>query len=240
MRSWIRSACLAAGFVLAAGAAAQAAIHWTMDILPTSSTTVSPGGSVNYELVGVISGDANLGLALAGVDVHASYAIPNGLPPVLPGPEMYNFVRPWGLTNPPGPADDNPLNPSGYGGTPDGDDWLRQIGGGQNTIGNTPGGAPYPIGHTIEGIGLTPVQIAFGVANLPTTPGTYTLSLSTPFANALTEFRGYNADGYPMYAVSEMITGFGQQSFSVTVLPEPASGLLLIGCAALATRLRRR
>jgi len=224
--------------VLVAASASHATITWTMDLLPTSSTTVVPGGSVSYEIVGVLGGDANMGLALTSVDLHASYATPNGLPRALPGPDMYSFVRPWGYTNPPGPADDDPLNPSGYGGTPMGDTWLKQIGGGQNTIGNAPEGAPFPIGDVVLGIGQTPVQVAFGATNLPTVPGVYTLTLSALSANAITAATGLNLYGRPTYAVDAATSYLGQASFDITVLPEPAS--LLVALALTPWVLRRR
>ena len=133
----------------------------TVDLVPTSPTTVAPGGSVSYEMVGLLSGDPSQGLALWGISLHSSYAIPGGLPQAEPGPEMASFVKPDGWTN-----------PAGYGGTPIGDDLLLQIGGGQNTIGNT-GPQPFPIGQVVLDIGLSPVILATGVANLPTVPGDY-------------------------------------------------------------------
>jgi len=221
--------------------ATRASVTWTLDLLPVSSTTVNPGGSIQYQVVGQLGGDTSLGLALWGVDLHASYAIPGGLPRLLPGPQMYNFVRPNGLTNPPGPADDNPLNPSGYGGTPDGDDWLRQMGGGQNTFGNAPeSGVPYPVGPVSLGVGLDPVQLAFGTAYLPTTPGVYSLTISTSFANAIDHYSGQSIYGRPIYSVNEAVSLFGQASFDVIVLPEPQGGLLLLSWAMVACRREMR
>ncbi|HRX85413.1 MAG TPA: dockerin type I domain-containing protein [Phycisphaerae bacterium] len=62
----------------------------------------------------------------------------------LSGPGFSND----GLTNPKASP-----NLSGYSGTCDGSGALLQLGGGQNTIGNTPGGAPYPIGSVVTGVG---------------------------------------------------------------------------------------
>jgi hypothetical protein len=88
-----------------------------------------------------------------------------------------------GLTNPSASA-----NLSGYSGTCDGANGLLQIGGGQNTIGNTPGGAPYPIGAVVTGVGNNAwTTIAEGFIDASSLSGTETLTLAvdTSFANTL-------------------------------------------------------
>ena len=208
---------------LLTGSSAYATI-FTMDIVATSTTTVGPGGSVDYQLVGELS-EGSMGLALFGVDLHSSYSMPGGLPGLLPPPHMYSFVRPYGVTNPPGPADDDPANPSGYGGTPMADNWLAQIGGGQNTIGNAPGEEPFPIGDVVLDVANTPTVLAFGTAYLPTTPGEYYLELSDLFANVIT---GPGVGDPPVFPVEEAEGVFGTPVLNITVVPEPASIAALI------------
>ncbi len=199
---------------------------FTVDLVPTSPTTVSPGGSVSYEMVGMLSGDPSLGLALWGVNLHSSYAIPGGLPQAEPGPEMGSFVMPEGLTN-----------PAGYGGTPVDDDWLLQIGGGQNTIGNMGPEPPYPIGQVVLGIGLSPVILATGIADLPTVPGDYQLEISDLFANVITSGSGDPPPAVYEVATADTVIGLG--SFDIVVVPEPAAvSLLALGGLLVARRWR--
>jgi hypothetical protein len=200
--------------------AATAVVYFDVDIVPTTAVSVQPGGSVGYQIVGHLSGDASLGLALWGIDLHSSYSIPNGLPQAMPGPELWSFVRPYGLTN-----------PAGYGGTPNGDDWLWQLGGGQNTIGNT--GPSFPNGPVVEGVGLSPVVLAYGQANLPADPGAYALTLSTLFANSLREPNGL------AYYVDEAVGRITTPTLSMTVLPEPSLGFLMLSAAGIFAARRR-
>lgn len=218
--------------LLGAASSTAEATLLNIDIVPTSSTTVAPGGSVTYDLIGVLSGEPTLGLGLFGVDLRSSWSIPGSLPRLLPGPEMYSFVRPQGLTNPPGPEDDDPLNPSGYGGTPLGDDWLAQIGGGQNTIGNTPP-PDFPIGDVVLGIADNPVQLAFGVAHLPTTPGVYSLDLSEGLATVITGL----GPPYPVESVTAVV--FPTPSLMITVVPEPGM-ICVVGVGGLMLSKRRQ
>lgn len=105
-----------------------------------------------------------------------------------------------GLTNPSGSP-----NISGYSGTCDGAAGLLQIGGGQNTIGNTVGGAPYPVGAVVSGRGNSGWQvIATGSIDVPAMADgeSVTLTPDTVFANTLDNFAG----GSP-FAVSEVLSG---------------------------------
>ncbi len=187
----------------------------TVDIMPTSSAVVGPGGSVSYEIIGLLSGAPSLGLALWGIDLHSSYAIPDGLPQLSPGPEMDSFLF---LTN-----------PAGYGGTPSGFDWLLQIGGGQNTIG-VPDSLPV-----VEGIGLSPVVLATGLANLPEEEGTYQLEISNLFGNVLA---GEGVGDPPVYPVAPVTPIIDVSSFDIIVVPEPTTLTLLAvgGCALMGRR----
>ncbi len=215
-----------AGVVLVYPVTGVLASVFTVDLLPTSPTTVAPGGSVSYEMVGLLSGDPSLGLALWGVSLHSSYAIPGGLPQAEPGPEMSSFVPPEGIAN-----------PAGYGGTPIGDDLLLQIGGGQNTMGNTGPDPPAPIGQVVLGIGFSPVVLATGFANLPTVPGIYQLDIFDLFANTIRSGSGGPPpEVYPVDAADTVI-GFG--SFDIVVVPEPATVAILVLGGLIATRRRR-
>ena len=95
-----------------------------------------------------------------------------------PGPGFSN----WGLTNPSASP-----NLSGYSGTCNGAGKLLQLGGGQNTIGNTPGGAPYPIGAVVTGKGNGGwVTIAEGDIDASSlAAGAWTVAVDTVFANTI-------------------------------------------------------
>jgi hypothetical protein len=86
------------------------------------------------------------------------------------------------LTNP-----SSSPNLSGYSGTCDGAGDLLQLGGGQNTIGNTPGGAPYPIGAVVPGKGNGGwTTIAAGDIFVTLAVGEdYFVSVDTVFANTI-------------------------------------------------------
>ncbi|HUW81922.1 MAG TPA: hypothetical protein VMZ31_03880 [Phycisphaerae bacterium] len=172
------------GLLTAVVAIAYAGSAWgatfTVEIAATSSTTVGPGGSVSYEITGVVSDDGNLGLGIFGVDLQTDTVVAQlG---ATEGPSCGPFVKNAGITN-----------PAGYGGTADSDD-LLQIGGGQNTIGNDPNDPnlpAYPGGVVVEVIALgTPAVLATGSVTAPTTEGTYNVSLANPFASVLVEDMG--------------------------------------------------
>jgi len=105
----------------------------------------------------------------------------------------------YGLTNPSGSP-----NISGYSGTCDGNNGLLQIGGGQNTIGNTVGGAPYPIGAVDNDKGNNGWEvIATGTVDVSLVDDQHLiLTPDTVFANTLDNYAG----GSP-YAVSEVLSG---------------------------------
>jgi hypothetical protein len=120
------------------------------------------------------------------------------------GPGFNNL----GLTNP-----SSSPNLSGYSGTCDGVGGLLQLGGGQNSIGNTPGGAPYPIGDSsgaagvqiVQGVGNTNwVTIAEGDIDASSLSGaqSWTLAVNTVFANTIN-----NGQSVAPYAVTEATQG---------------------------------
>ena len=129
--------------LLSASATVEAELHVSVESGGSNSATVAPGAVVSYEVVGVLSDDANEGLALFGFNLvfDGGDLAPADTPAGEPTPgcdnPMVNFTIPWGINN-----------PGGYGGTViDGD--LIQVGGGQNTINNTPDNAPYPNGTAV-------------------------------------------------------------------------------------------
>ncbi|UCC29749.1 MAG: IPTL-CTERM sorting domain-containing protein [Phycisphaerales bacterium] len=153
---------------------------------------VAPGAEVGYEVAGVLSNDANEGLALVGFNLvfdggaltHVD--IPVGGPTNDCDNPMTNFTLPWGITNP-----DSPCPPAcGFGGTIiDGN--LVQVGGAQNTINNTPDNAAYPIGPVLTGVaqpsGCGPAVLATGRLTAPDVEGVYILALTELFANIIRE-----------------------------------------------------
>jgi len=199
------------GVLTAVVAMACAGSAWgatfTVEIAATSSTTVGPGGSVNYQITGVVSDDGNLGLGIFGVDLQTDTAVAQA--GATEGPSMGSFVKNAGITN-----------PAGYGGTADSDD-LLQIGGGQNTIGNDPNDPnlpAYPGGVVVTGIALgTPVVLATGSVTAPMTEGTYNVSLANPFASVLMENMG---SYYRVEAATASVGASG--SFQISVVSTPS------------------
>ena len=199
------------GVLTAVVAMACAGSAWgatfTVEIAATSSTTVGPGGSVNYEITGVVADDGNLGLGIFGVDLQTDTAVAQAS--ATEGPSMGSFVKNAGITN-----------PAGYGGTADSDD-LLQIGGGQNTIGNDPNDPnlpAYPGGVVVTGIALgTPVVLATGSVTAPMIEGTYNVSLANPFASVLMENMG---SYYRVEAATASVGASG--SFQIDVVSTPS------------------
>jgi len=180
---------------------------FTVEIVATSSTTVGPGGSVSYEITGIVSDEGNLGLGIFGVDLLTDTTVAQ--PGAMEGPSMGSFVKNAGITN-----------PAGYGGTADSDD-LLQIGGGQNTIGNDPNDPnlpAYPGGVVVEGVALgTPAVLATGSVTAPMTEGTYNVSLANPFASVLVEDMG------SYYRVEAATASVGaSSSFQISVVSTPS------------------
>lgn len=170
-----------------------------------NSITVAPGAQVRYEVMGVLSDDANEGLALVGFSlVFDGGDLPQADSPTgepTPGCDnpMINFTRPWGITN-----------PAGYGGTmnvPGHEGDLVQVGGAQNTINNTPDVAPFPIGPVLTGVaqagGCGPTVLVTGTLTAPDVVGTYTLAVTELFGNVIVE----EATGDPFWETAA--TGIG-------------------------------
>ncbi|RME41798.1 MAG: hypothetical protein D6788_00470 [Planctomycetota bacterium] len=140
----------------------------------SSTVDVSAGDTVNYEIRGVLTDTNNQGLALFGFDLSFDGG---PLTQVAPTAAVMSFVIPDGITN-----------PAGFGGTtdvPGREGELVQVGGAQNTINNVETNAPFPIGTVVLNIGHTEEVLATGTLTAPTTPGTYTLTISNGFANVI-------------------------------------------------------
>ncbi|MGB2984359.1 MAG: hypothetical protein WBE26_00635 [Phycisphaerae bacterium] len=162
----------------------------------SDSITVLPGAQVDYEVVAELSDTANEGLAFVGFDlVFDGGDLPQADTPT--SPPMNNFVKPEGITN-----------PAGFGGTTDVPGWegaLVQVGGGQNTIKNTPDNADFPIGTVITGVGQpgAPVVVASGTFTAPVTPDTYTLAATNVFASVIKD----DETGTPFWAIESAAVG---------------------------------
>lgn len=139
---------------------------------------------------GNLSSASGAGLALWGVNVDADASTIGGVTFdvtdtgqfLLTAPAgMANFDRNLGFTNPPGPP--SPI--TGYSGTPS-DTVLLQVGGAQNTIGNTDPPA-YPTGLVTTGVcNSGPETLAEGLLVTPFFGhGEIILSLSACFAIVL-------------------------------------------------------
>lgn len=179
----------------------ESSMHFSVLSRNSNSISVRPATRIRYEVVGILSDDYNQGLALIGFDLvfdggdlEQAFS-PTGEP--TPGCDnpMINFTRPWGLTN-----------PAGFGGTIiDGD--LVQVGGGQNTINNTPDNADYPIGPVLTGVAMPsvcgPAVIVTGELQVPDVEGVYTLYITEFFGNVIK----YETDGDPFWATEAFQVG---------------------------------
>jgi hypothetical protein len=183
-----------------AGSAAMATdINFSVQSGGSNAVVVSGGAEVAYEVEASLSGTPSEGLALVGFDLEFTGG---ALTPAAEPTEdpMLSFVIPDGITN-----------PDGYGGTII-DNKLVQVGGGQNTINNYEGNAPFPIGAVITGVGYPDVILATGTLTAPMEAGEYVLSLTNPFANVIKE----GEDGDPFWATEE--AGIGSiANLTVTV-----------------------
>jgi hypothetical protein len=188
---------------------------------------VTPGTMIDWTIrVAVSSGD-NAGLALACCDLVQSSSNPAlfDIPPADAGsidPNMLNFSRPLGISNPgEGGAD------SGYIGVqrgPDGQKNLIQLGGSQNSFGQAlPAGSGLAENDTvIPGIGQSaaPQILVSGQFPAPAAPGKYTFSLENALANVLDV-----VNPPPNYSpVTSVTPDTSSASFSFTVGVAPVKG----------------
>jgi len=213
-----RALCMAAAAAMSASATMAADLHLDVQSGGLNAITVAPGATVNYEILGLLSTDAdNEGLALFGLTLTFDGG---DLPPadVPAGPSsvvnpMPSFVRTEGITNP-----DSPCPPAcGFGGTIIGGD-LVQIGGGQNTILNTVANAPFPIGGVITGLGHAEMVLVTGSLTAPAADGVYNLViLPDAFANVIM----LGETGTPFWATTSVgaVTSTG-----LVITVEPVGG----------------
>lgn len=139
----------------------------------------TPGEPVAVVIQGRLNTTTSAGLALWGANLTSSdpaYDLCVETAFVSPGAPIDNFVKNLGLTN-----------PAGYGGTCNGMGGLWQIGGGQNTIGNT-GPTAYPVGPVASGVanGTSWTTLAADTIGAPdASGGNVVLALDTGFANTI-------------------------------------------------------
>ena len=180
---------LATAVLFCCAGAASATDHLDLTVNVTGGASVAPGGEVTFEIVGELSSMVdNLGLALFGVDMSVSgpgtvnLSTDATISPPVSG-DMHDFVNPDGLNN---PTDCGGC--FGFGGTASGND-LLQIGGGQNTIGNSVTYADFPLGDVTEMVGFNTnggiTVLADGTLTAPMDAGVYSIDLSNGFANVL-------------------------------------------------------
>ena len=170
-----------------ADAESAAATTIFLSVLSNSGNwvTVQPESKVQYEVWGILGDDANEGLALIGFDLVFTGGpleqadTPTGEPDDGCENPMIHFTKPWGITN-----------PAGFGGTPI-RGALIQVGGGQNTINNSPDNAAFPIGPVLTGVaqpsGCGPALLVKGELSAPAMRGLYTLRAENVFANVIRE-----------------------------------------------------
>jgi len=153
---------------------------------------VAPGGTVNYRIVGELSNDANLGLALIGLSLDFTGGNIDRATDEPTANPMYNFDYSEADAN----HKQGLTNPIGFGGTllpvaSHGDRVnIVQAGGCQNTIKNTAENAEFPTGSVITNVGVfgSPVVLATGSFTLPDTAlagNSYKLAAFDVFANVI-------------------------------------------------------
>jgi hypothetical protein len=156
---------------------------------PQNGQNVNPGATINWSINFSVSSGDNAGLALLVADLVQDSANPQLINIPYAGGipiEMANFSRPAGISNP-----GEGGNPSGYVGVrrgASGAQNLIQIGGGQNTFGQTanPATGVAQIAHVAPGIGQSGVMtLASGSFPAPDAAGDYTYRLENVIANVL-------------------------------------------------------
>lgn len=157
--------------------------------------------TLEFDIKGQLTGVVSAGLAAVGFDLSATYegaayditsAGPNPPATVTPGAGMGSFVRNQGITN-----------PAGYGGTGIAGK-LVQVGGAQDTIGNSVGMvAPFPTGPVVTGLGNgSPTILAHVSITLNSAPDPgqkYTFTVDGVFGNVIN-----TGQTGPVYAVSAL------------------------------------
>jgi hypothetical protein len=189
-----------------------------------ASTSAGPSEAVNVFVKGILSGDANGGLALWSSNMTNTGSVSvdlcdrtNVMLLDAPAGNMQYFARNLGLTNP-GPGGSTDV--TGYSGTCDGAMGLWQIGGGLNTINNT-GPTLYPIGTPIP-LGVADaveVVLAEGTITTPASfnSGDIVLTLGSEFANVILA-----GEVGPVYAVEEASTALnGALTITAGVVTPP-------------------
>jgi len=157
---------------------------------PQNGTTVNPGDTIDWTIEFSVSSGDNLGAALVAVDLVQDNENPATLdiPPAAAVPAaMSDFSRPNGISNP-GESDPTTGYTGLQRGTP-GEQNLLQIGGAQNTLGQTlpPGSGVAEAAVVTGGVGQSGnVILATGSFQAPAAPGTYTYRIQTPLVNVLT------------------------------------------------------
>lgn len=165
-----------------------------------ASVNVAAGASVPVYVQAQLGGTATDGLALLGFNLTATagYDLCDQVDFLLTAPTSpvaikTHFDRNGGLTNPPGGSI------TGFSGTCDGAGGLWQLGGGQNTIGNTGTPVSYPSGSVLEGVANGGwVTFASGTLVAPAS-GSVVVAADTVFANTLDA-----GQAGPVYDVSEV------------------------------------
>jgi hypothetical protein len=210
---------MASAVALTAVVMAEPTVTLTLDS-PQAGQMVPGGATVEWSIIFSVSTGDNEGLALLSCDLiqsdgnPATFDVPpaDGVPP-----EMVNFSRPAGVSN---PGETDPV--TGYIGVQRGETGamnLYQVGGGQNTFGEAlpPGSGVAENADVVGGVGqTTPLVLAEGSFAAPETGGTYTLELANCLANVLEEVNT-PPDFSPVIAATVDTTA-GSFSFTVGLL----------------------
>ena len=147
-------------------------LHLNLQSAGSNVITVGPGATVNYAILGELSDNTSLGLAMFSTTLEwTGGPLTQASAPV--SAPMNNFAAPLGFNN-----------PAGFGGTPVAGK-LIQVGGAQNTIKNT--FAPIPTGTVITNLAQngSPLVLVTGSFTTPYQVGTYQLKATNGRANVI-------------------------------------------------------
>ncbi|NOT02728.1 MAG: hypothetical protein HOP29_19160 [Phycisphaerales bacterium] len=180
----------------------------------SSQVIVAPGAVVNFEVRAKLADADNQGLAAILFDLSfdggplAAMNTPSSSP-------MSQFVLPVGITN-----------PIGFGGTPSAGA-LIQVGGLQNTIGNSVVYAPFPIGTVVTDVARNrEAVIATGSLTAPLTVGVYAVTPSNLIATAITAA----STGDPFWQVQPAAAGsIAALTIEVAASPLPTATIAALG-----------
>lgn len=196
--------------LLAATLAAQLPSSVNLTITSNGHSTVQAlPGTIPYVVRAELSNTMNEGLAAIVFDLVWSGG---SITQAVAGPAMSPFMIPQGVNN-----------PAGFGGTVSGNR-LKQVGGAQNTIGNTLGAYPLGIVSTSLAQPGGSVVVVTGNVAVPAAAGAHVLSIENVHCNVIRQ----GETGAPYWKVEQAAIGsITNLAVNVSLLSASAASLSL-------------